>query len=101
MAESGPFIEELLNGLHDTVKDLEMHQIYEFYEAVGILVHAEPDEMQQAKYIEMLMTPPNTTWRYTLQQVLQNTKVLSEPATIQQLNNVLRTNIAACKTVGP
>ena len=100
MAESGPFIEELLNGLHETVKDLEMHQIYEFYEAVGILIHAEGDEHQQNKYIKMLMRPPNDTWAFVLQQVAGDPQVLEQQTVVQQLNNVLRTNIAACKTIG-
>jgi exportin-1 len=43
VGEKDPFIVELLNGLIETIHDLEAHQIHTFYEAVAIIIGAGAD----------------------------------------------------------
>lgn len=43
VGEKEPFIVELLNGLTETIQDLEAHQIHTFYEAVAITIGAGAD----------------------------------------------------------
>ena len=42
VGEHEPFVEELLRGLTNTIRDLEPHQVHIFYEAVGHMVSSEP-----------------------------------------------------------
>lgn len=46
------------------------------------------------------MEPPNNTWDQCLHMATSNPATLEEPTVVHNFNNVLRTNIATCKTVG-
>lgn len=58
--ESEPYVDEILRTLHRTTTDLQPQQIHTFYEAVGHMISAQPNKMQQEKLIAKLMEMPNT-----------------------------------------
>lgn len=62
MAESQPFIDEILNNLNPNVCDLTPAQVQVFYEAVGHMISAQVDSQLQENLIERLMALPNSVW---------------------------------------
>lgn len=98
--EDRPFIEEILANMPSIVKDLQPQQIHTFYEAIGHMIPANSDPEQRKMLISMLMETPNRVWDSIILQIKQNP---SSPMTSDQLkglDNILKINIAACKTIG-
>ncbi|GLC60282.1 Exportin-1 [Pleodorina starrii] len=98
--EREPFICELLNGLTETIQDLQPHQIHTFYEAVGLMIGAESDPAKRDDYLHRLMGPPNTTWSQILAQAHANPEVLKQQEVIKSIQNVLQTNVSVCTSLG-
>ncbi|KAK3239812.1 Exportin-1, partial [Cymbomonas tetramitiformis] len=98
--DSEPFISELLNGLGETIKDLEAHQIHIFYEAVGEMIHSELDLKKKEDYINRLMTPPNTQWFQLITQATANPDILRQQDVIRNVANILQTNVYTCQSLG-
>lgn len=100
------------HGTHDL-------QVHTFYEAVGYMISAQPNKPQQEKLITKLMELPNNAvcllvfhvsavsllnylpqWDSLMSQAAQNMDVLSSMDNIKILANVLKTNVAACTSIG-
>ncbi|SGY39697.1 BQ5605_C003g02266 [Microbotryum silenes-dioicae] len=99
--EQEPFIDEILRNLQRITADLSPLQIHTFYEAVGYMISAQPNKPQQEQLIASLMSAPNAAWDAIMAQAATSgTDVLSNPENIKILSNVLKTNVAACSSIG-
>ncbi|KAL1748108.1 CRM1 C terminal-domain-containing protein [Schizophyllum fasciatum] len=98
--ESEPFVDEILRMLHRITVDLSPQQVHTFYEAVGYMISAQPNKPQQERLIAKLMELPNSAWDSLMAQAAQSMDVLSSTDNIKILANVLKTNVAACTSIG-
>ncbi|KZT28554.1 hypothetical protein NEOLEDRAFT_1129372 [Neolentinus lepideus HHB14362 ss-1] len=98
--ETEPFVDEILRLLHRITVDLSPQQVHTFYEAVGYMISAQPNKPQQEKLIAKLMELPNNAWDSLMAQAAQNIDVLGNMDNIKILANVLKTNTAACTSIG-
>ena len=57
------FIQELCDHIGETIRDLEPHQVHQFYEAAGWMVSAAPTTSQQEALTCSLMDLPMRVWR--------------------------------------
>ena len=58
--ETCPFVEEIIQSLHETTVDLQPHQVHTFYEAVGYMIQAQTDTAKQTVLITQFMRHVNT-----------------------------------------
>lgn len=100
LGESQPFIEEMLDNLSGIICDLTPPQVHVFYEAVGHIISAQMDPSQQEPLIDSLMKLPNSVWDEIIQHAGQNVEVLKEKEVLRNVLNILKTNVAACKSIG-
>ncbi|KIM28962.1 hypothetical protein M408DRAFT_329009 [Serendipita vermifera MAFF 305830] len=98
--ESEPFIDEILRKLPAITVDLSPQQIHTFYEAIGYMISAQPNKPVQEKLIQKLMELPNGAWDSLMMQASSNVDVLSSAENVKVLNNILKTNVAACVSIG-
>ncbi|GAA5997714.1 hypothetical protein JCM5350_008026 [Sporobolomyces pararoseus] len=99
--EQEPFVDEILRNLQRITCDLSPAQIHTFYEAVGYMISAQPNKPQQELLISNLMAAPNAAWDQLMAQAAQSgTEILSNPENIKILSNILKTNTAACSSIG-
>ncbi|PAA93891.1 hypothetical protein BOX15_Mlig011488g1, partial [Macrostomum lignano] len=98
--EVTPFVEEILCNLSSIICDLQPAQVHTFYEALGMMIGAQPDRQQQDIMIEQLFCLPNQVWDGIIQMAAQNVESLQEPDTVRQLSVLLRTNVSACRSLG-
>lgn len=101
--ESAPYIEELVARIGDNTVDLEPHQIYVFYEAVGTMLSEKGPQitLDRVAVQARLMELPNGVWKGIMQQAAVNLQVLLDPQTMRELTKILKTNAAVCGSVGP
>ncbi|XP_046372994.1 exportin-1-like [Haliotis cracherodii] len=100
VGEVMPFIEEILNGINTIICDLQPQQVHTFYEAVGLMISAQTDQVSQEHLIERYSLLPNQVWDGIINQATQNVEVLKDPDAVKQLGNILKTNVRACKALG-
>lgn len=100
VGEHEPFVEELLRGLTNTIRDLEPHQVHIFYEAVGHMVSSELNLAKKEEYVQRLMTPPNETWNLIMTQARQSSESLKSQEVIKNILNILKTNTHCCISLG-
>ncbi|KAJ3194094.1 Karyopherin transporter [Irineochytrium annulatum] len=103
MQQSGelmPFIEEILGSIDQITSDLVPHQVHTFYEAVGYMISAQPNKVQQERLIAKLMELPNNAWDNMMEEAQRNPHLLNSPESVKILGNILKTNVAACSSVG-
>ncbi|VDD92203.1 unnamed protein product [Enterobius vermicularis] len=93
--ETRPFIDDILSELSSIICDLSPPQVHVFYEAVGCLISAQNDPAIRESLIERLMQLPNFSWE---EIIAHATKV--DPEVVKNIVNVLKTNVAACRTIG-
>lgn len=98
--EHEPFIDEIVRNLHKITCDLSPQQVHTFYEACGHMISAQPQKQIQERLIADLMALPNSAWDNIIAQAGQNVDVLNSNETIKILGNVLKTNVAACSSIG-
>ncbi|CAD6189633.1 unnamed protein product [Caenorhabditis auriculariae] len=98
--EKRPFIEEMLVNLSGIICDLTQPQVHVFYEAVGHIISAQVDPNLQEPLIEQLMSLPNHSWDEIIASAANDDKTLTELDTIRSLLNILKSNVAACKSIG-
>ncbi|GAA5946562.1 hypothetical protein JCM3775_002139 [Rhodotorula graminis] len=99
--ETEPFIDDILRNLERITGDLSPLQIHTFYEAVGYMISAQPNKPQQELLIANLMAAPNSAWDQLMQQAHERgAEILSDPDNIKILSNILKTNTAACSSIG-
>lgn len=99
-AESAPFIDEILNNTDSIICHLQPQQVHTFYEAVGCMIAAQTDEPVQEQLIKRYMSLPNNIWDEIVRQAEKNVEILKDQAAVRQLNNILKTNVRACKSLG-
>lgn len=74
--------------------------MHTFYEAVGMMISAQNDQVAQEHLIERYLLLPNQVWDGIINQATQNVEVLKDPDAVKQLGNILKTNVRACKALG-
>jgi len=99
-SETRPFIEELLDSIENTTRDLAPHQRQTFYEAVGYMVREQADKDARDKLLARLMQPSNSLWKKIMHMGSQNSNTLREMETTKQLADILRTNVRVCTAMG-
>ncbi|CAD5232029.1 unnamed protein product [Bursaphelenchus xylophilus] len=98
--ETQAFVDEILHNLNTIICDLSQPQVHVFYEAMGHIISSETDENNQARLIEGLMTVPNRIWAEIVEHVSGNTQMFYDQDVLRNLIHILKTNVAACKSVG-
>jgi len=101
MESGGPFLDELIASMPPVICDLTPAQVHTFYEAVGVLVRAQPDTQAQQQELAALMALPNASWDTIIAGAAQQPAVLQDSDTLRSLSNILRTNLAVCRSTGP
>lgn len=99
-AENKPFVEEMLENLTGIICDLSHAQVHVFYEAVGHIISAQIDGNLQEQLIAQLMDIPNRTWNDIIASASVNDNILEEHEMVRSVLNILKTNVAACKSIG-
>lgn len=98
--EMQPFIDEILNNISSVICDLQTQQVHTFYEAVGLMISAQADQVAQEALIEKYMSLPNQIWDETISQAAKDVDVLKTMDAVKQLATILKTNVRACKALG-
>ncbi|KAI8371079.1 nuclear export factor CRM1 [Blakeslea trispora] len=98
--ENRPFVEEILDNVNRITSDLAAQQIHTFYEAIGYMVAAQTNPVAQERLMTKFMELPNDAWENVMMKAKQSTDCLNNPSEIKVLANVLKTNVAACTSVG-
>jgi len=91
--ETQPFINELLMDLPKIIMDLEASHIQVFYEAVALMISAEPNEQLKAELIRQLMALPNGQWEAVMANAQQNIDYLQDVQTAKTIVLNLKTNV--------
>jgi len=97
--ERQPFIHDILNDLPKTIRDLEVHQIHMFYEALGCMLQAEYDPKSQEALLNRLMELPNQMWTDYVNQAQANLGVLQSTDVMKHIQNILKTNVRVCRAL--
>lgn len=98
--ENEPFIEEIVRNMRKITCDLSPQQVHTFYEACGYMISAQGQKGLQDRLIENLMSLPNSAWDAIIVQANQNPAILQDGETIKIIGNIMKTNVAACSSVG-
>lgn len=98
--ESEPFIDEIVRTLRKITQDLSPQQVHTFYEACGHMISAQGQKSVQERLISELMALPNTAWDTIISQANQDPTCLQDGETIKVVGNIMKTNVAACTSIG-
>lgn len=98
--ESEPFIDEIIRNMRKITCDLSPQQVHTFYEACGFMISAQGQKSMQDRLIESLMALPNAAWDNIIQQANENPAILQDAETIKVIGNIMKTNVAACTSIG-
>ncbi|EON68851.1 exportin-1 [Coniosporium apollinis CBS 100218] len=98
--ETEPFIDEIVRNLRRITMDLTPQQIHTFYEACGYMISAQGQKNAQERLIQELMYLPNQAWDSIIQSANQDPSILQDGETIKVIGNIMKTNVAACSSVG-
>lgn len=98
--ETEPFIDEIVRNLRRITCDLSPQQIHTFYEACGYMISAQGQKSIQERLIQELMNLPNAAWDSIISQANSNPEILQDPETIKVIGNIMKTNVAACSSIG-
>jgi exportin-1 len=116
--ESEPFIDEIVRTLRKITADLSPQQVHTFYEACGYMISAQGQKSIQERLISDLMELPNQAVRYNalrnlpqhtdfykwdsiIAQANQDPNCLHDADVIKIIGNIMKTNVAACGSIGP
>lgn len=80
--------------------DLSPQQVHTFYEACGYMISAQGQKGLQDRLIENLMALPNSAWDAIIAQANQDPSILQDGETIKIIGNIMKTNVAACSSIG-
>jgi len=100
IAESMPFVDEILISLSQIISDLEPQQIHTFYEAIGYMISSHTDVEARDNLIFKLMEMPNQMWSQILASASRDVGILKNMDTIKSIANILKTNVRACFSLG-
>jgi exportin-1 len=98
--EAEPFIDEIVRNLRRITCDLSPQQVHTFYEACGYMISAQGQKSIQERLIAALMEIPNSAWDHIIHEANQNPASLQDPDTIKVIGNIMKTNVAACSSIG-
>lgn len=98
--ENEAFIEEIVRNMRKITCDLSPQQVHTFYEACGHMISAQGQKGLQDRLIENLMSLPNSAWDTIIAQANQDPSILQDGETIKIVGNIMKTNVAACSSVG-
>lgn len=98
--EQEPFIDEIVRTLKRITCDLSPQQIHTFYEACGNMINAQGQKNIQERLIADLMSLPNTAWDQIIAQAHKDQTFLQDSDTIKVIGNIMKTNVAACTSIG-
>ncbi|MCJ1361678.1 Karyopherin transporter [Acarospora aff. strigata] len=98
--ETEPFIEEIVRTMRKITCDLSPQQVHTFYEACGYMISAQGQKSLQERLIQELMSYPNTAWDAIISQANQDPSILQDGDTIKVVGNIMKTNVAACTSIG-
>ncbi|KAG7663203.1 CRM1 [[Candida] subhashii] len=96
-----PFIYEIIDNIQSITEDLHPQQVHTFYEACGIIVSAQNNKEARDKLLAELMALPNIAWNAIIQQARQDPQLLTNTDTVKIIANIIKTNVAVCKALGP
>ena len=99
--ESEAFIDEIVRTMRKITCDLSPQQVHTFYEACGHMISAQGHKNTQERLIAELMGPANAAWDQIIQTAAQNSSSLRDPDVIKFVGNIMKTNVAACSSIGP
>ncbi|KAI9819422.1 MAG: Karyopherin transporter [Thelocarpon impressellum] len=98
--ETEPFIDEIVRTMRKITNDLSPQQVHTFYEACGYMISAQGQKNTQERLIQELMSIPNAAWDQIIQQANQDPASLQDADTIKVVGNIMKTNVAACTSIG-
>lgn len=98
--ESGAFIDEIVGTMRKITCDLSPQQVHTFYEACGYMISAQGHKTAQERLIAELMSLPNAAWDQIIQTAHQDPTSLQDADTIKVVGNIMKTNVAACSSIG-
>ncbi|KAF2720791.1 hypothetical protein K431DRAFT_225744 [Polychaeton citri CBS 116435] len=98
--ETEAFIDEIVRTMRKITVDLSPQQIHTFYEACGYMISAQGHKAQQERLIAELMSLPNQAWDAIIQSAHANPNTLQDSETIKVIGNIMKTNVAACSSIG-
>ncbi|KIW93532.1 uncharacterized protein Z519_06137 [Cladophialophora bantiana CBS 173.52] len=98
--ETEPFIDEIVRNMRKITCDLTPQQVHTFYEACGYMISAQGQKSVQDRLISDLMSYPNQAWDNVIQQANANPAILHDPEIIKVVGNIMKTNVAACSSIG-
>ncbi|KAF2794351.1 hypothetical protein K505DRAFT_374711 [Melanomma pulvis-pyrius CBS 109.77] len=98
--ESEPFIDEIVRTLSKITADLSPQQVHTFYEACGHMISAQGQKSPQERLIHDLMALPNQAWDSIIAQANQDPACLQRGDVIKVVGNIMKTNVAACSSIG-
>jgi len=94
--EESPFIDGILENTSSHICDLDQKQKASFYEAVGIMISAQSDQMAQNSLIDRCMSLPNQDWDVIINQAKENIQVLGKAEKVQELVHILKVSNCPC-----
>lgn len=100
-SEAEPFIMEIIRNIQSITEDLLPQQVHTFYEACGIIVSAQTQKELRDKLLSELMAFPNVAWRAIVQSSAEDPQLLTNTETVKIIANIIKTNVAVCKAMGP
>ncbi|KAL8795670.1 MAG: hypothetical protein Q9195_001908 [Heterodermia aff. obscurata] len=98
--ENEPFIDEIVRTMRKITQDLTPQQVHTFYEACGFMISAQGQKSMQERLIGELMSFPNQAWDMIIAQANQDPSNLSDGERIKIIGNIMKTNVAACSSIG-
>ncbi|MCJ1255722.1 Karyopherin transporter [Lignoscripta atroalba] len=98
--EGEPFIEEIVRTMQKITCDLSPPQVHTFYEACGYMISAQGQKNTQERLIQELMSYPNQAWDQIIASANQDPSILQDGDTIKVVGNIMKTNVAACSSIG-
>lgn len=98
--ETEPFIDEIVKTMRKITCDLVPQQVHTFYEACGYMISAQGHKGTQERLISELMSLPNTAWDQIIQAAHNDPTILQDSETIKIIGNIMKTNVAACTSIG-
>ena len=98
--EVEPFIDEIIRNMRKITQDLTPQQVHTFYEACGFMISAQGQKNVQEQLIRNLMAIPNGAWDEIIRQANADPSILQDGDTIKVIGNIMKTNVAACSSVG-
>ena len=116
LSEAEPFIDEIVRNMRKITVDLTPQQVHTFYEACGFMISAQGQKSIQERLIQDLMSYPNQAvrlpfssliksdqcnqWDVIIHQANIDPSSLEASDTIKVVGNIMKTNVAACSSIG-